>query len=257
MKEIYSFEAKRTIKKPETYLVKDKKTGEEKEKTRTKKVVEKSELALIKPTANEAEEGEFFFGQQFNKFVQSGFLTKAMMQKKFESIGGLEESDKNIKEFWTTYLQALKVIEFYEGQEDLTEDKKSQLDKARVDMAEAQKYLVEFNGNIQAQFSQTADVKAEQKLIEWLMLHFLYSKEHKEGGTEYFPFFEGSSYEEKRAYYLLLQEDVEESDALLFKKREILEEKFNEIIRVITIWNSGQGKTPEQIKEKLKELFDE
>ena len=118
--------------------------------------------------------------------------------------------------------------------------------------------------DIRGQFNQTADSKAEQKLIEWLVINFSYyedqlkEKGKTEGKKETFPLFEGENYNEKRSYLIALQEDVEEiTESSLLKAKKIFDESFEILIRVASIWYNKLGSDQESIGKILKELFDE
>lgn len=259
MTELYHLDVARTVEKSEPYMRTNKKTGKKIESTRKKKTKEKTELVLVKPSASQREDAEFFYGQQFNKFIQAGYMTRAMLQKKFSDVGGLINNDddglaKSLKE----YMEAAKVIEFYEGQKDLAPDKKELLDKSKKNFALAQQVLTDFELNINSQFNQTADVKAEHKVLEWLLLESLYIREKNENGeSELFPFFEGHDYKEKREFYLNLRDDEDQSDVNLARKQEVLKEAFDELIRALAIWNSSNANTEQEIRDQMKQIFDE
>ena len=77
---------------------------------------------------------------------------------------------------------------------------------------------------MRGQFNQTADAKAEQKLVEWFILKFTFFEEElkEENKTELFPLFQGENYNEKREHYLELSDpDSENDDAAFIKARSI------------------------------------
>lgn len=257
MKVLYSLNVPREIEVEETYT-KKKRGGGTVEAVRTVKRKEESKLVLKKPSMSELEDADFFYGQQFNKFIQAGYMTRAMLQKKFSDVGGIIGENEGVQKTLSDYLDATKIIEFYEGRENLPEDKKELLEKAKKDFAFAQQYLTDLQSGLNAQFNQTADVKAEQKLIEWFLINFLcLEDENEQGDKEYFPFFNGHSFDEKREDYLEIQEGEDSEDKEIIKKHQLLNKAFDEFVRVIAIWHSGLAKTEEELKAKVKELFGE
>ena len=100
----------------------------------------------------------------------------------------------------------------------------------------------EYEVALASQFSQTADSKAEQKLIEWLVLNFSYYEEEtdskedeeKKENKGLFPLFEGESYEAKRKSMILLQEtDDAGEDVILHKLKRIFDNDPNDFGRTV------------------------
>jgi hypothetical protein len=117
---------------------------------------------------------------------------------------------------------------------------------------------MEYETAIRSQFSQTADVKAEQKLIEWLVFHLSFFEEVVDGNKQLFPIFEGDSFEEKRAVYLELCENLEDiNNPALFKVKAIFDESFKQLVRVASIWYNKIAEKPEDIKQAMEEMFSD
>ena len=87
MKELYSFDVKRTIQK-EVPHIKKTKDGPVETTKKVKKTI-KTRVVVSKPSVADVEDAEFFYGQKFNEFINAGFLTKAMLAKKMGDIGGM------------------------------------------------------------------------------------------------------------------------------------------------------------------------
>jgi hypothetical protein len=257
MKEIYSFPVSRKIEKTVPYIKKNK-SGESIEST--KKVVENEEIRMIfaKPSMLQIEEAEFFYGQKFNEYINAGFLTKAMLSKKMGDIGGfsskttLDVVNKNILE----NIEAAKVIEFYGGAKNLSSEQQEKLELAKVAYAETQRELVEYEQNLRSQFSQTADAKAEQKIIEWFLFNCCYYEETLEGKKETFPLFVGDSFDNKRRFYLELCQSADEiSDIGMVKIKNIFDLSFDTLVRAVSIWYNKMGENQESIEKLMKDLF--
>tara|TARA_R110002020_G_scaffold57011_1_gene157153 strand:- start:609 stop:1415 length:807 start_codon:yes stop_codon:yes gene_type:complete len=258
MKELYSFEVKRQVEKEVPY-VKKTKAGPVETTKKVKKTI-KNRVVFGKPSISDLEDAEFFYGQKYNEFINAGFLTKAMLAKKMGDLGGItsKRSDEAMTELVSENIEAARVIEFYSGAKDLDEEQKELVKESRAKFISTNKAIHEFEVSLRAQFNQTADAKAEQKLIEWLVLSFSFyedeikSKEKK----DLFPIFEGENYDEKRVFLLSLQEKDEDiEDPNLLRSQNLFNSSFETLIRVASIWYNKLGDNQEDIEKSLKELF--
>jgi len=259
MKEIYSFNVQRKIESSKPVV----KKGEDgKSVESVEKVVRtvKHKVIFAKPSMSMIEEAEFFYGQKFNELINAGFYTKAMLNKKMGDIGGLASkvSVESLQKAITDNIEASRVIEFYGSAKRLTKDQKNKLREAKETFAATRSQVMEYETAIRSQFSQTADVKAEQKLIEWLVFHLSFFEETVDGNKQLFPLFEGDSFEEKRAVYLELCENLEDiTDPAIFKVKAIFDEAFKHLVRVASIWYNKIAEKPEDIKKAMEEMFSD
>jgi hypothetical protein len=258
MKELYSFEVKRQVVR-EVPHVRKTKSGPVETTKKVKKTV-KNRVVFAKPTISDLEDAEFFYGQKFNELINAGFLTKAMLAKKMGDLGGLtsKKADDVMSELISENVEAARVIEFYSGAEDLDEEQKKLVKESKERFIGTSKAIHDFEVSLRAQFSQTADARAEAKLIEWLVLSFSFyedevkSKERK----ELFPIFEGENYDEKRAFLLALQEKDEDiEDPNLLRSQNLFNSSFETLIRVASIWYNKLGDNQKDIERSLEELF--
>ncbi len=267
MKELYSFDVKRQIVKEVPCIKKDK-DGKEFESTKKSKKTIKNRVVFVKPSIPDTEDAEFFYGQKFNEYINAGFLTKAMLAKKMGDNGGLnsEVASDRMAEIMKKNMEAARVIEFFAGGKNLTEEQRKQLEEAQEDYISTKTEIHEYEVALASQFSQTADSKAEQKLIEWLVLNFSYYEEEtdskedeeKKENKGLFPLFEGESYEAKRKSMILLQEtDDAGEDVILHKLKRIFDKSFDTLIRVVSIWYNKIGTDQKSIDKALKDLFNE
>jgi hypothetical protein len=204
------------------------------------------------------EDAEFFYGQEFNKYINSGFLTKAMLSKKMGDIGGLASklSIEGLQKSIIDNMSAAKTIEFYGGSKDLTEEQKEKLTEAERVFVQTKTEVFEYEQIMRSQFSQTADAKAEQKLIEWLVFNQSFYEEKVGDKTQLFPLFEGDSFDEKRANYLGLCENFEDiEDPSLLKIKYIFDQSFTPLVRVASIWYNKIAEKPEDIEKAMNEMF--
>lgn len=223
---------------------------------------EKPKVFLKKPTHSELEDGEYIYGLEFNKLMNDGYLSRAMMNKKFDDIGGVmsekkaSEVAKSIKEL----VDSQKTIEFFEGASDLSDEQKTELDKAKETFALIQKKLVENDLQLQQMYAQSADAKAEQKMIKWFVLNnsYFYEKVKKDDDyvEEAFPLFEGDSFEEKEEEFNNLLEELDDDDGeVLTKKKTIAKESLVTLRRATEIWYNGIADNQKDIKKALKEYY--
>ncbi len=260
MKELYSFDVKREVEK-EIPHVRKTKSGPV-ETTKKVKSSVKTRVVVSKPSVADVEDAEFFYGQKFNEFINAGFLTKAMLAKKMGDLGGMtsKKTEDILGELAVEHSDAARVIEFFGEAEDLDEEQKKQLDQAKVTFATTQTQIRTYEASLRSQFSQTADSKAEQKLIEWFVLNFTFFEEElkDEDKKELFPLFQGENYNEKRNYLLSLQEKDEDiKDVQFLKIQRLFQESYQTLIRVLSIWYNDYGHDQKTIDEALKEVFKE
>lgn len=223
-----------------------------------------SEVFVAKPSQSEIEDAEFIYAQKFNQLLQEGFLSKAMMNKKFGDIGGIfsEKSNKDLEEAVLELVEARKRIEFYGDAKNLSSSQKEELDAANKTYLTLQKKILEGDAAIQSMFSKSADTKAEEHMIRWFILNSVYYVSEVDSGDvkkkQEFRLFDKPTFEERIAQLNLLFEEVEEFDSEQIKfKKGVVEKYFTLIGRVISIWYNGFGKDQESIEKSLEEFFPE
>lgn len=260
MKELYSFDVKREVEKEVPHVRKTKNGPVE----TTKKVKSsiKTRVVVAKPSVADVEDAEFFYGQKYNEFINAGFLTKAMLAKKMGDLGGMtsKRTEDIIGELVVENSDAARVIEFFGEAKELSEEQKKQLEDAKVAFASTQTQIRDYETSLRGQFSQTADSKAEQKLIEWFILNFTFFEESLKGDDkkELFPFFKGENYVEKRSYLLKLQEkDDDVNDVQFLKKQKLFEKSYQTLVRVLSVWYNNYGNDQKSIDAALKEVFED
>ena len=166
MKELYSFPIKRKVKQ-KVSVEKENAKGKIVETFKTKTKTVSNRIVFAKPSFADIENAEFFYGQQYNDFINAGYLTRFLLNNKIGDSGGSSSklSSEIINKAFVDNMEAAKVIEFYEGQKDLNEEQKKELEEAKEMFAETQRTVAEFEQFYQIQYNQTAEAKAEQKLM--------------------------------------------------------------------------------------------
>ena len=257
MKELYSFSVERKVEEKVPYTRKTK-NGPVESTKKVKKTLA-NRVLVQKPSVSDVENAEFFYGQKFNEYINAGFLTRAMLNKKMGDLGGISSTltENRVEKLIVENMEASKTIEFYGGSKTLTSEQKEKLESAKLAFADTRRLIHDYETSLREQFNQTADAKAEQRLIEWLVFNFAFYEEEVDDKKEVFPLFEGESYKEKRNFFLeLSDEDSDLSDSSFLKVRAIYTEAFEKLIRVVSLWYSKVGNDQESIDKALKELFD-
>jgi hypothetical protein len=258
MKEIYSFDVERKVESSKPVAKKVKGVMVESVEKTIKSI--KHRVVFAKPSMSVIEEAEFFYGQKFNELINAGFFTKAMLNKKMGDIGGLSSKTtiESLQKAITDNMEASRVIEFYGASTTLSDEQKEKLEEAKAVYSSTKAQVMDYEQAIRSQFSQTADVKAEQKLVEWLVFHLSYYEEDVDGKKQLFPLFEGDSFEDKRSIYLELCETLEDiENPNLYKAKAIFDEAFKILVRVASIWYNKIAEKPEDIKKAMEEMFGE
>jgi len=258
MKELYSFTITREVRKSVPTVRKNKK-GESVESTKTVKNKVTNRIILQRPNFADIENAEFFYGQKYNEFINAGFLTKGMLNKKIGDQGGSGSKlmEELVNKAILDNIESAKTIQFYEGQKDLEPETQERLLQAKELFVSSRKTIDDFENSFREQYNQTADAKAEQKIIEWFLFNFThYEEEDSNGNKETFMLFKGDNYEEKRAMYLDLCEDLENMDnQSLAKEKAIFDKAFRKLAMVVNIWYAKLADDQKGIDQKLKEVF--
>ena len=163
---------------------------------------------------------------------------------------------EDLKDALLLNIESSRTIEFYGAAKKLDEEQKIKLAEAEEKMAEAQSIIMKYESSLRDQYSQTADVKSETKMIEWFIFNFSFYEDEVEGKTDVFPVFEGASFDEKRQSFLYLsedKEDIEDENILLIK--DIFDSSFDKLTKVINLWYNKMGNNQKEIDKSMKEVF--
>lgn len=214
LREIYSFtfEKEEKIKKTQKKKIKNEETGEEEEVSMTKEIVESVPYRLVmkQPTRRQIEDAELEFSVEMSKCVKKGILTKAMLAKKYSDTGGLmpEEDAKALTKMYVRYGELSQESERIRIKSKISEKDQDKLDDISAEITELRKNIVDVETSYSNLFNHTADVRAENKVIQWYILHLTFTQ--KEDADELTPLFEGNDFDEKLERYYELEEDGDE-----------------------------------------------
>lgn len=219
-------------------------------------------VVVKKPLQSEVEISEYVYSQKFNELIKAGFLSRAQMDKKNGDIGGpyskqtIDDLGKAIEKL----SKCEKTIQFFDGAETLTDEQGRELQKAKDIYTNIQYNIANMDRNIENMYQNSADQKAEEHLIKWLVLQMAYYVEvvSKDGEPteEYFSIFDGDTFAAKLESYVKFL-DADDEDAELTYKQKIAAESITIISRIVNIWYNGYGATPEKVEEHYLQFFDE
>lgn len=251
LREIYSFtfEKKEKIKQTETKVVKNEETGEEEEVSITKEVEDNVPYRLVmkQPTRRQIEEAELEFSVEMSKCVKKGILTKAMLAKKYSDTGGLlpEDDAKALTKMYITYGELSQESERIRLKTNLTEDNEKRLEEISEQITNLRKDIINVETSYSNLFNHTADVRAENKVIQWYILHLTYVQKNDEDETA--PLFEGLDFEQKLERYYELEEEGGEIYDLIGSK----------VAALFSFWYYSSGAVSHKDFEKLDQDIEE
>lgn len=246
MKDLYTFTVTRELK------------AEEGGNPKTEEV----KVIIKKPNHSMIEDGEFYYATKFNEMINAGFLSKAMMQKKFSDLGG-NIGKANMEELQNEFLNlydAQRVVEFFGGakEEDLNDEQKEKLKKAEATLVESRRLLIEQNMYLTSMFQQTADAQAQTKLMKWFAFFCSFYEESAGKKVEEFELFEGSNLAEKESFYsLIMDENYDEEDLDVVKRADIIKQVSSKIGQVLALWYNGLGDDQESLDEQIANIEKE
>jgi hypothetical protein len=214
------------------------------ETTKVKKTVSLP-FCLKLPSRTEREEADIVRAVWWTKFMERGVTTEAMLIKRYTNEGGTLPNE------YRTLLEQLQT-EFLDVQVKLTEaetlhkDEPDILRPLRYRFFDLREKITEIHRSQAPYFENTAEAKARQKHIEWLVLNMTYHKKMNadESVGEWEPFFTGKTMDDKLDYYDKL---VEKEDELWAKAKSMLE-------LLATFYSSSGGNiSSEEISDFLLE----
>ena len=184
MKSIYSFTVEMTkeVEEKTKEKRKNEETGEEEEVEVSKKVEKKIpyEILVKEPSRRQLEEADMEYSIEISRCIKKGILTKAMLAKKYSDTGGIL-TEKDAERLVDLYgdlselegeaarsgIKASAIAE--EGSSKKTKELYGRLAVARRD-------IVNLESSYQSLFNHTADIKAQNRVILWYMVHLAHQK---------------------------------------------------------------------------------
>ena len=170
-KELYSFSLDEEKEVEKTHTRKNKKTGEETTVTKKVKETVPVQVRIKRPSRRELEEAELEYSVEMSRCVKRGILTKAMLYKKYSDTGGVW-SEEDAKDYGKLYREIFDIQNEYARLETVdkkTEKQNKRLESLKDQLAETKRQIVEAESSMQSLFDHTADTKAQNRLLLWLI----------------------------------------------------------------------------------------
>ena len=139
--------------------------------------------------------------------IKKGILTKAMLAKKYSDTGGLlaEEDAKALTKMYVRYGELSQESEKTQIKSIQTEEDKARLEEIAGEIAVLKKDIINVETSYSNLFNHTADVRAENKVIQWYILNLTFLQ--KEDAANSTPLFAGNDFEQKLQTYYELEEN--------------------------------------------------
>jgi hypothetical protein len=211
LREIYSFtfEKEEKVKRTETQSLENPETKEMEEVSVTKEVTEEVPYRVImkQPTRRQIEDAELEFSVEMSNCIKKGILTKAMLAKKYSDTGGLmaEDDAKELTKMYVRYGELSQESEKIQIKNKQSEKDKKRIEEIAGEISVLRKDIVNVETSYSNLFNHTADVRAENRVIQWYILYLTFIQ--KEDEDKMSPLFEGNSFEQKLDRYYELEED--------------------------------------------------
>lgn len=178
-------------------------------------------VCLKRPSRVEREEADVERAVWETHFVTRGVLPSALLLKVYANHGGILSDDQ--KKAYHKLLADYDLADLELRRLLINEtDNKTLIEATALLKVDLKQQIMDFQQEQAVFFNNTAESKARQKLIEWLVLHLSYSQEVKsdESLGEWAPLFAGKTTEDKLVSFDRL---VEDESPLFAKARSMLE----------------------------------
>lgn len=200
---------------------------------------------ILQPNRKLKESADLFYSSTVSKYIKAGILPRAAYETTLKNLGGtVSDSDKETHQANKTRLfeASIELSELnLKKQEDRTSDEHDTAQKLASEISDLQNKVLSFESAQFMIYENTAEAKARNKTITWLLLHLSYEK----NGDQYIPLFKSSDLEGKLDEYEDIQED------------EFLVSVLGRINYLITLWFLGRIETEEDFAKFDKDSVDE
>ena len=250
MKSIYNFtvDMVREMEEKSKEKRKNKETGKQEEVEVSKKVKKKIPYKIIikEPSRRQLEDADMEYSIEISRCIKKGILTKAMLAKKYSDTGGI-----------LTEKDAERLVDLYGELSELESDaaklgintpgapQKKMREKAKQmngKIAMTRRDIVNLESSYQSLFNHTADIKSQNRVILWYILHLTHYETSDMEKPELV--FQGEDFEGKvNDYY-----GKDESDDKLFR---LIQSK---LAAIVSYWYFSATPTKEEFVNLISEL---
>jgi hypothetical protein len=199
-------------------------------------------FAFKEPSRAEREDADIERASWWNKFVEKGLMPQAELMKKYSNVGTSMSDDQK-----SAYRQ--KRVDLLKLEQELKRlfvnesENEAKINEVALKLEELRDDITAFEREQSSFFENTAEAKAREKLVEYLVLHLSYFRADETKDWE--PFFKGATTTEKLVSFDRM---VDEQNELLGKARSQLE-----FLAAVRASNSGPI-SRDRLEEFIKEL---
>jgi hypothetical protein len=145
-----------------------------------------------------------------SKCIKKGILTKAMLAKKYSDTGGLlaEEDAKELTKMYVRYGEISQESEKIQIKNVQSDEDKSRLEEIAGEISVLRKDIINVETSYSNLFNHTADVRAENRVIQWYILNLTFIQKEDETGVT--PLFAGNDFDQKLQAYYEMEENGDE-----------------------------------------------
>ncbi len=177
-------------------------------------------VCLKKPSRIERDEADLERAVWETHFMNKGIMPKALLLKTYANNGGILSEDEFLrwKKMQADFLQVQSDLKRLQSTDPTN---KAAIDAAALSFVTLRDDLIAFEQEYSTFFSNTAEAKAREKLIQWLVMHLSHYRPVKadESFDEWTPLFIGKTLDEKLDYF---DEKIDENDDIITKARAML-----------------------------------
>jgi len=221
----------------EKYQDIEKRTVTEKQivkETRKETVKNEHTFVITQPTRRQMEEADMEYSIEMSKCVKQGVLTKNMLLNKYTDTGGLM-SEAEAKQLGKLYGELGQLQTEFTNLNIPTNKNEEKIKEVSEQMATLRRTIATAETSFSALLNHTADVRAQNKVILWYLLHL--SHIEKDGDLK--PYFEGETFDDKKD---LFYEKEEQED-------ELLSTVYNKLTAFISFWYFSASAVEQDFKD--------
>lgn len=201
--------------------------GETVEVTRTVKKVKPVKIAVLRPDRRKNKEAEIFYAKRLSVYLKEGLLPHSLVTKRYLNDGGpLSENEKTLIESLREKYVILQE-EYFGMKSPLTEEQNSRRGEIILELNEINKTVRDIQNNYSEIFSNTAEAKGKNDVIEWWILNLSYADMDGKG---YAPLFGPGDFDAK----------IEKLDELEEKEEELINEVIKKLSYFISFWYTAE-----------------
>lgn len=196
-------------------------------------------VILKKPSRKEVEEADTVWAVEFSDAVKKGIVTKAMLAKYYNDAGGFI-SKKESEEYLEMLERSSSLQSEYKLAQLKTNPDEEKLKDISLRLTEFFYKIQQFESRQSQIFDQTAEVRARNKTIQWLVINLT----HTEVDEAYHPFFSGQKQEAREDFYYNVLEGDDVFALQIVEKAALF----------LTFWYMGRATSKEDFATLEKEL---